>query len=350
MSVYGHFTFHRSFVTVLKLNRTLALFLQDLINHASMKNTIRNESGWFLCTVGYLSKSLNWPKATQSRLLAGLKKLGYIDVAWDESSCQRWITIDVGKIQTTIDEKINAGWKECNNGDDEPDNPKLSIDEQIKVIKDTVSGGFLQLRMDILRYLQGNTSAAVVLAYVSNQLRMMAVHDNARLKESDLWMCCPAQKIQKDLCIGKDKQKHAIDTLEKTGLLLKDNRKNNCLWVKVNADKLKKIHEDYGHKIPASKKQARALNKSGTEELTATAQELKTMPYQLYLQTDHWQSMRKAAMANAQYRCQVCNTNNDTLDVHHRTYERRGREHPSDLTVLCRYCHETYHGVMVEED
>lgn len=34
--------------------------------------------------------------------------------------------------------------------------------------------------------------------------------------------------------------------------------------------------------------------------------------------------------------------------MHHRTYERLGRERPADLTVLCESCHQRYHGVMPE--
>jgi hypothetical protein len=71
---------------------------------------------------------------------------------------------------------------------------------------------------------------------------------------------------------------------------------------------------------------------------------LKTMPYKEYLQTQHWQKLRLQALKKAWYRCQLCN-GKKPLDVHHRTYERRGEEHISDLTVLCRECHEKYHDI-----
>jgi 5-methylcytosine-specific restriction endonuclease McrA len=69
---------------------------------------------------------------------------------------------------------------------------------------------------------------------------------------------------------------------------------------------------------------------------------LATMPYRDYLQTPEWREKRKGALAAAGYRCQVCNFAGD-LDVHHRTYERRGFEDPADLTALCRNCHELFH-------
>lgn len=65
--------------------------------------------------------------------------------------------------------------------------------------------------------------------------------------------------------------------------------------------------------------------------------------YVVYLQSDHWQTTRKAALARALHRCQVCNRDKN-LDVHHRTYERVGREDAADLTVLCRDCHSLFHG------
>lgn len=75
----------------------------------------------------------------------------------------------------------------------------------------------------------------------------------------------------------------------------------------------------------------------------ARQHELRTMPYNLYLQSPEWQERRKQHLQSAGYRCQVCNAGNVTLDVHHRTYERRGCESYMDLTVLCRTCHDTFH-------
>lgn len=69
---------------------------------------------------------------------------------------------------------------------------------------------------------------------------------------------------------------------------------------------------------------------------------LETMPYSMYLKTPHWQEMRLGALRRARNRCELCN-NTRWLDVHHKTYERRGHELESDLIVLCRNCHEKFH-------
>jgi hypothetical protein len=70
--------------------------------------------------------------------------------------------------------------------------------------------------------------------------------------------------------------------------------------------------------------------------------ELAEMPYSEYLATCEWNETRTAARKRAGERCQVCYSDGP-LDVHHRTYERRGAEHDTDLTVLCRKCHELFH-------
>jgi replicative DNA helicase len=77
--------------------------------------------------------------------------------------------------------------------------------------------------------------------------------------------------------------------------------------------------------------------------------ELKTMPYEEYLQTPEWTERRALMIERAGNRCQVCNSGED-LNVHHRTYERRGNEGPGDLTVLCQPCHALFHLRMKEHE
>jgi hypothetical protein len=74
------------------------------------------------------------------------------------------------------------------------------------------------------------------------------------------------------------------------------------------------------------------------------ARELAAMPYEEYLRTPEWQERRQAALQRAGHRCQVCNSPHQ-LEVHHRTYDRRGHEDDADLTVLCERHHEMFHGI-----
>ncbi len=71
-------------------------------------------------------------------------------------------------------------------------------------------------------------------------------------------------------------------------------------------------------------------------------QHLRAMPYREYLQTEHWQDLRQRMLKRSKFKCQVCNRSGQ-LQVHHRTYERRGYEELSDLIVLCANCHSTFH-------
>jgi 5-methylcytosine-specific restriction endonuclease McrA len=102
------------------------------------------------------------------------------------------------------------------------------------------------------------------------------------------------------------------------------------------------------------KEQQELSNKKGqieVEEEKNKVAELKTMPYKQYLQTEHWQKFRKEALEWADYRCQLCNNGNTTLNVHHRTYENRGNESLEDVIVLCKDCHEKFHNITkIEKD
>lgn len=77
---------------------------------------------------------------------------------------------------------------------------------------------------------------------------------------------------------------------------------------------------------------------------------LREMPYSEYLQTPEWHTVRLECLKAASYKCQVCNGGNTSLDVHHRTYERRGQELPSDTIVLCRRCHAMFHGKLAKDE
>ncbi len=76
--------------------------------------------------------------------------------------------------------------------------------------------------------------------------------------------------------------------------------------------------------------------------LVHSADENSRPDYAIYLQSPLWKERARQARERAGQRCQLCN-GYGPLEVHHRTYERLGHEHPDDLTVLCRSCHSTFH-------
>ena len=71
--------------------------------------------------------------------------------------------------------------------------------------------------------------------------------------------------------------------------------------------------------------------------------------YDLYLESIHWQEMKKRAVDERKYQtgldyptCQLCNSKKK-LNVHHNNYENLGCEKLSDLTMLCNRCHKLHH-------
>lgn len=123
------------------------------------------------------------------------------------------------------------------------------------------------------------------------------------------------------------------------------------LWVMIS-DWKKPKHANsappqiHGSTPPATVPKPRSLPlRHSTHTLPASyAYDTKTMPYEEYLRTPEWWAKRTAALRRAGYHCQRC-PRIDSLEVHHRTYERRSWEAPGDLIVLCRLCHEKHHGI-----
>lgn len=71
--------------------------------------------------------------------------------------------------------------------------------------------------------------------------------------------------------------------------------------------------------------------------------------YSAYLKSDHWRETRAGALARAAGKCQLCGSD-DSLNVHHNTYERLGAELPADLIVLCREHHAKFHDVLEQPE
>lgn len=71
---------------------------------------------------------------------------------------------------------------------------------------------------------------------------------------------------------------------------------------------------------------------------------LQRLPYQEYLRSAHWQKLREDRILRSGRQCKLCEATDRRLDVHHKTYERLGRELWDDLIVLCEVCHAFVHG------
>jgi hypothetical protein len=61
--------------------------------------------------------------------------------------------------------------------------------------------------------------------------------------------------------------------------------------------------------------------------------------YESYIRSAKWRNMRTDMLRLRGNRCERCG-DQYSLQLHHKTYERLGRELIADLEVLCTKCHE----------
>lgn len=66
--------------------------------------------------------------------------------------------------------------------------------------------------------------------------------------------------------------------------------------------------------------------------------------YWQYLRSDHWNQVKRRfyRRLNHKHQCEACKSRK-RLNLHHKTYERIGREKLSDLCLLCHSCHKRVH-------
>jgi HNH endonuclease len=69
---------------------------------------------------------------------------------------------------------------------------------------------------------------------------------------------------------------------------------------------------------------------------------VESSTYEVYLATNYWRNLRERAFSELGRSCRVC-TETGSLHVHHKTYERLGRERVADLEILCERCHQEKH-------
>jgi hypothetical protein len=75
---------------------------------------------------------------------------------------------------------------------------------------------------------------------------------------------------------------------------------------------------------------------------------LRTMPYEEYLKSPHWQAVRREVWVLQDGKCGACATG-VIRDIHHRGegYDRKGFERDEDVIGLCRQCHEIEHNSLI---
>lgn len=66
--------------------------------------------------------------------------------------------------------------------------------------------------------------------------------------------------------------------------------------------------------------------------------------YDEYLNCNHWDNVRNIKKEEAEYKCQLCSSN-EKLNVHHNNYNNLFMEESNDLIVLCEDCHKKFHNI-----
>lgn len=74
---------------------------------------------------------------------------------------------------------------------------------------------------------------------------------------------------------------------------------------------------------------------------------LKTMDYEKYLNTGHWQRVRRNYFKKYPKICFCCGL--PAYVLHHKEYKNRGEENDEDLIPLCEDCHNSIHRMMKED-
>lgn len=65
--------------------------------------------------------------------------------------------------------------------------------------------------------------------------------------------------------------------------------------------------------------------------------------YSRYLRSSHWRKLRARYQRERPWVC-VCGAT-ESLELHHKTYDRLGAEELDDLQPLCQPCHSLLHGL-----
>lgn len=77
--------------------------------------------------------------------------------------------------------------------------------------------------------------------------------------------------------------------------------------------------------------------------LILTRSRLPSSEYQRYIRSGRWARTRKRYYKWHGRHCHRCGKRRCRLELHHKTYERLGRERMSDLIALCEDCHHAAH-------
>lgn len=99
----NYFIFFRDYLEVMSIEE--AVVAQSLINLGSS----RSKDGWVRCTQLFLHQQLKLTRRQQDRILSSLKARGIIQVESRGMPPNRWVCIDVERIEIAVDSQLHRG-------------------------------------------------------------------------------------------------------------------------------------------------------------------------------------------------------------------------------------------------
>ena len=105
---------------------------------------------------------------------------------------------------------------------------------------------FVQVDLRILRFLEGDTSAAVVMGRILNLYHMKQCNskDMGLLEKYDYWIRCPVRNLRSYLSLGEYKLRGALTKLVESKLLKTEYRAGKIMWVKPRFTKLEWLQDN----------------------------------------------------------------------------------------------------------
>lgn len=95
----------------------------------------------------------------------------------------------------------------------------------------------LHISPNVISYLDGDITAAALMAY------FIKIAEADHKKSSDGFFVCLAKETRYVLSLKEDKERAAVNRLERAKLIEISHRENNGRWIRVNVEKLAEIME-----------------------------------------------------------------------------------------------------------
>ena len=120
-----------------------------------------------------------------------------------------------------------------------------SFQKRLGIILSHSTANFIQVRLDHIRFLKGDGSAAALLGYLINMVRMKNANaqDLRNLKKNKLWFRCLVRVMRKHLGMGEDRLRGALDKLIGTKVIEETKRAKRATWIRIKAKGLRQLEK-----------------------------------------------------------------------------------------------------------